>query len=478
MPVSRLAEKNFKTLMNKATDPSSAETAITQLDRIVHDTQNYIDGKNALDADFAEFLISRELFTWQKDYLVDKANRITLQCGRRSGKSYANAMKALAHCLYAKDVINNVDKFRSAVIVGLTKDKVQQQYWQLLKTMIDKCHLPIDKIDNGDLSIRFANGATLKLAGNNSKADREKLRGDEYSLMIIDEAQSQQGLRYLMESIFEPIAYARNSSIVLSGTGALILGCYWQEVTDGDQSPKWKHYTATMKDNPTVANADKVLEQVLKDKGWTVDDPEYIREYLGQNCVESTRSIIADRHYYDTLPDLVYEKCIVGTDYGWNDKTSFVPVLIANNGKCFVVDEFSSSHMSASEIVDKAKEIEEHFRTKYKVPEIMLIADTSDQTISADIYRCGIKICNAYKVAERLQWSYLRDACRTGDILLKKGGIVDKECDKAVWKYDEDTKQIIQEPDDDVFHPESLDALKYAYYYIKTKKVSAAAWKK
>lgn len=479
-PIGNFAANNIAHLMSKAKDPNGnkSEKALIQLDRLVHETQSYLDSKDRLDADYTEYLISRKCIPWQKDYFTDNAKRIAMQSGRRSGKTYGNALKAIKHCLEASDLIGSVYKPRKAVIVGLTKEKVSEQYWHLLKDTITECHIPTSKIDNADLMIYLGNGATIKLAGNNSKAEREKLRGDEYSLIIIDEAQSQQGLRYLMESIFEPIAYGRDSQIILSGTGALILGSYWQEVTDGDQAAKWRHYHNTMQDNPTIANADEVLRQVLIDKGWTEDEPEYIREYLGQNSYDKTRAIIPERKYYDEVPAGVYDHCIIGTDYGWSDKTSYVPVLVAKDGKCYVVDEFSSTHLAASEIVAKAKEIEEYFRTKYKVPNILFIADTSDQSISADIYRNGIKICNAYKVDEKLQWSYLRDACRVGDVLMKKGGACDREAELAIWKYDEDKKQIIQEVDDDVFHPDSLDALKYAYYYIKTKKTSASSWKK
>lgn len=476
MPISNFAKKNVDTLLKKAADPHSANVAVRTLTDLVKETKDYLDSKEQQDADYTEYLINRKLIPWQKEYFTDNARRIAMQSGRRSGKTYANALKALKHCLVGQDYINGVYKLRKAVIVGLTKEKCQEQYWQLLKDTIDECHINTSKIDNAALSITLSSGAVLKLCGNNSKAEREKLRGDEYSLIIIDEAQSQQGLRYLMESIFEPIAYGRDSQIILSGTGALILGSYWDSITSGDQATKWRHFHNTMKDNPTIANADEVLAQVLIDKGWTEDEPEYIREYLGKNCYDATRTVIPDRKYYDKLPEnVVWESCIIGIDYGWSDKTAFAPVLVANNGQRYVVDEFSSSRLAASDIVNKAKEIETWARS-LKVPNVLFVADTSDQSISADIYRCGIKITNAYKLDERMQWSYLKDAMRQGELLIKKGGTIDKECDQTVWRFDEERKQVIYEIDDDVYHPDALDCLKYANYYITTKKRSKSNW--
>ena len=471
MPVSKLIEKNFNSLMKKADAIQTSERALVMMDKLVKETQDYLNSKNKTDVDYTEYLINRKCTPWQKEYFTDQAKRIANQSGRRSGKTYGNALKAVKHCLEGFDVIGGVQKPRKAVIVGLTKEKTQEQYWNLIKDTITECHINTEKIDNSSLIITFSSGATLRLSGNNSKAEREKLRGDEYSLIIIDEAQSQQGLRYMMDSIFEPIAYARDSQIILSGTGALILGSYWQEITDGEKAAKWRHYHVTMRDNPTVADPDNVLQKVLEDKGWTDDDPEYVREYLGQNSYDSTRTVIPNRKYFDKLPNAIWEKCIIGLDYGFEDCNAFVPVLVDNTGRRYVTNVFKGNHMSASDIVRKAKEITA-WAQSLKIPKILFIADTNDQSISQDIYREGIKIVNAYKVDERLQWSKLKEHLSNGTIQIEKDKEIDWECARTVWKYDEDAKKVVYEIDDDIFHPDALDALRYADYFLTTKQTS------
>lgn len=471
-PIGNFAASNISHLMSKAKDPNGnkSEKALIQLDRLVHETQAYLDSKDRLDADYTEYLISRKCIPWQKEYFVDNAKRIAMQSGRRSGKTYGNALKAIKHCLEASDLVGSVYKPRKAVIVGLTKEKVSEQYWQLLKDTVAECHIPTSKIDNADLMIYLGNGATIKLAGNNSKAEREKLRGDEYSLIIIDEAQSQQGLRYLMEAIFEPIAYGRDSQIVLSGTGALILGSYWQEVTDGDQAAKWRHYHNTMQDNPTIANADEVLQQVLSDKGWTEDEPEYQREYLGVNALDNTRTVLPNRKYYedDDLKNIVWERCVVGVDYGFSDMNAMIPILVSNSGKMYVANDWHANEQGASDIVAKAKEIEQWARS-LKIPDVIFIADSSDNSISKDIWRQGVKVQQAYKLDEKAQWSYMKEYMGRGDLLIKKGSYLDIEASKTVWCFNEESKQVIYEIDDSVYHPNGLDAARYALYYAITK---------
>lgn len=470
-PIGTYITKNFNSLMKKADAEKTAEKALIMMDKIVHDTQDYLNSKNQQDADYTEYLINRKCIPWQKEYFTDNAKRIANQSGRRAGKSYGNALKAVKHCLEGYDLVGKTMKPRYAVIVGLTKEKVQDQYWDLIKSTITECHIMTTKIDNAALEITFASGAKLALRGNNSKAEREKLRGDEYSLIIIDEAQSQQGLRYLMNSIFEPIAYARDSQIIVTGTGALLLGSYWQEITDGDLAPKWRHYHVNMKDNPTIADPENVLQEVLQDKGWTDTDPEYVREYLGENCYDSTRTVLPNRKYYlaEELNNKIWEQCVIGLDYGFEDNNAFVPVLVDNKGQKFVVNPIKVNHLGASEIVKKAKELSD-WAASLKIPKVLFVADTNDQSISQDIWRQGVKIVNAYKTDERLQWSKLKEALATGNLLIKEKDIIDDECSKTVWKYDEENKKVIYEIDDDIFHPDALDALRYANYYLSTKK--------
>lgn len=470
MPISTFAKKNVDTLLKKASDPHSANVAVKTLTDLVKETKDFLESREQQDADYTEYLINRKLIPWQKEYFVDNARRLTMQSGRRSGKTYANALKALKHCLVGSDYISGIYKTRKCVIVGLTKEKCQEQYWQLLKDTIKECHINTIKIDNAMLSIMFSSGATLKLCGNNSKAEREKLRGDEYSLIIIDEAQSQQGLRYLMESIFEPIAYGRDSQIILSGTGALILGSYWAEITEGSLAPKWRHYHNTMKDNPTIANADEVLKQVLIDKGWTEDEPEYIREYLGQNAYDKTRTVIPVRRYYEDedVKGKIFEKCVVGVDYGFDDMNAMIPILVDNSGKMYIMNDWHANGQGASDIVAKAKEIDEWARG-LKIPEVIFVADSSDNSISQDIWRQGVKIQQAYKLDSKMQWSYLKEYMARGDLLIKKGSYIDQEAMQTVWQFDEDAKRIIYDIDDQVFHPNGLDATRYALYYLITK---------
>ena len=55
----------------------------------------------------------------------------------------------------------------------------------------------------------------------------------------------------------------------------------------------------------------------------------------------------------------------------------------------------------------------------------------------------------------------LAEWCRTGTILVPKGGVLEDEFEKTVFKRD-DNDNITTEIDDMQFHPDAADALLYA----------------
>lgn len=441
--------------------PEMALSALREINRVVNKTQNYFNSKKAVDTDFSKYLLRDKLFDWQRKVYDESNHKITMLCGRRSGKTHAAVRLAI------KEALEKDAKPKEIIIIGLTVEKTAGLYWQPLKDAIQECHINVNKIDNGTYTITFANGNTIQLWGNNSKAEREKLRGKDTYMVIIDEMQSQQGLYYLMTDILGPIIRGRNGKFVLLGTGPISAGTYWETVVTDDS---WSHFTATMADNPTIPDYQHALEKVLEENHWTPDNITFRREYLGEVAYDTERMIIPKRSYYTELPkDFKPTKCFIGVDYGWADYSSFAPILIDETSRTgYVVDEWKENKKSSQFIVDKMKSLVEGIHNKYNIPieDIYVVADSSHQQISQDIYNQlngTINIANAYKQDENYQWARLAEACSIGQLFVKENDFIDKEADAVVWQWNQEKGCIIYKVDDDVYHPDILDSLKYAW---------------
>ena len=469
----KIIQKDFDVIEKGLKNNNPDLRHIKDLMDITGKVQEYRDNKKATDKDFIEYLLRKNLFEWQKAVFDDYSKKIDLICGRRSGKSYAIADLMLKHCNEGYDNIEIdgriVKKPRSAVYIGLTLQKAANNVWQLLKDEIARCKIPTLKIDNSAYRIDFANGAFIELAGNSTKAEREKIRGKDSSMFVIDEAQSHQGLGYLITSIIQPIVKGRNGVMVLSGTGPITAGGVWEQIINDDT---WSKHTATMEDNPTIPCG--ALQDVLIENGWDENNITYRREYLGQIVYDTNRLIVPNRSYYtlSDIKDRKFDCCIIGMDYGYSDYNAFVPMVRDSlSKKWYVVDDVRKNHLSSTEIVNEFFALSKKIEDEWKIPKNKqyAVADTSHQQVSRDIYNRGFyNISNAEKLGEVQMLQDLATDCALGNVLMVKGSDVDNAFNIASWKFDEERQAVIYEVDDKFNHENGIsdiaDALKYAHH--------------
>lgn len=446
-----------KLKQNLAKDPTTALSAMREMGKVVKETQEFYNKKKTTDTDFSRYLLRDKLFPYQQKVYDDFNKKKTMLWGRRAGKTHTACRLAL------KAALETDEKPREIIIMGLTLEKTAGLYWEQLKTACTDAHINTSRIDNGSYTIILSNGNSIQLWGNNSKAEREKLRGKDTYMFIIDEMQSQQGLYYLLTDIVGPIVKGRGGEIVCLGTAPISAGTKWEEILNDSN---WSHSSATMEDNPTIPNHEHALEEVLNENHWDKNNITFRREYLGEIAYDTERMILPDRKYYDAIPNTFKPVCCyIGVDYGWTDYSSFAPILFDAQGQGYIVNQWKQNKTSSQVLVDKMKALVESIHTKWNIPmsDIRVVADSSHQQISQDIYNMGVtNIQNAYKLEENYQWARLGEALSTGELLIEKSSDFDKECDALVWQWNSEKGCVIYKIDDDVFHPDIADAAKYA----------------
>lgn len=466
--LSNIMQKTFKSAEINIDKSSTMALQTAKLyNELLKDTQSYFDSKKAVDADFAEYQLRKVLFPWQKQVFDDENKRKLLICSRRTGKTYFEAVYMIAHCQKTKDqiVVNNriVEKKRSAIYVGMTIEKAATNIWQILKDVIASCHLTGVHFDNGKYKITFSNGNFIQLAGNSNKQEREKIRGSEWSLAIVDEVQSAQAMYYLMSSILEPIISARHGEIVLSGTGPLIKG-YWSDMIEHCEDNGWSLYHKSIYDNPSIENPDAVLEEVKKANGWDDSNVTYRREYKAEICWDDNLLIYPKVVYYENIPkDFAPVKCYIGVDVGFADRSAIEAVLFDDYGEGYLVSEWCEAKCDSTTIFNKIKGIEDYIKNVYKVNDIHIVCDTNEQNMTQDWYNKGM-INLELAIKYHLEYSYavLNEYFSSGRLKIKQGGPADEDHEKTSYKWDAETQQIIFEEDTKNWHEDATAALRYA----------------
>jgi hypothetical protein len=182
-----------------------------------------------------------------------------------------------------------------------------------------------------DMALEFSNGSRLELFGADDKRAINKLRGITKHVFWFDEAQDFQWLERIYKSVVVPARSDFKGECWLTGTpGEDCSGMFW-EVTRDDGQPRlkgWEVHAFSLVDNPyfgcvvwrdsewyvvdhtaaevgpfaTEAEAEaKAIEvrwtgvalDALEENGWTTDDPDFQREYLGKWVKSDARFVYA-----------------------------------------------------------------------------------------------------------------------------------------------------------------------------------------
>jgi hypothetical protein len=261
----------------------------------------------------------------QRALIDDTSRYIGAVCPRRSGKTFAVTSKALHYA--EKNPGSRI------LIISLTLKSTVENYWSGSPGGLwaQKARYGLDiKFNTTSHTWVHANGSRGLLAGAETKADIEHLRGAaaEADIVVIDECKSfaPAHLQDLIENVVEPGLMTRNGQLVMIGTpGSLPMGPFYQATcelarTDG-QHPiptcvRWQQVQAyvdearrlperfyeehdptklcveleslyslhswTIEDNIAVPGQWKRALWLKRNRGWTEDHPSWRREYLGE----------------------------------------------------------------------------------------------------------------------------------------------------------------------------------------------------
>ena len=446
-------DQEFDNLKKGLKNPDIAIRSQKQFAEIIRETQGFFDSKKVVDTDFAEYTIRKALFPWQKEVFDDANLRKLLICSRRTGKTYFEAAYMIAHCMKPFDQIEVngriIEKKRSAIYVGMTIEKAAANIWQTLQDLAKACHFPNIKFDNGKYRATFSNGNFIQLAGNSNKQEREKIRGSEWSLAIVDEVQSAQAMYYLMSSILEPIISARHGEIILSGTGPLIKG-YWSDMIENCVSKGWSLYHKSIFDNPTIENPEQVLEQVKAANGWTDSNITFRREYKAEICWDDNLLI---------YPTVQY----IGVDLGFADRSAIEAVLLDDFGEGYLFSEWCKAKQDSTTIFNQILATKDAIKSKYPNVEFHVVTDTNEKNMTQDWYNRGLtELELAIKYELSYSYALLNEYLGSGRLKIKKNGPADEDHEKTSYKWDAETQQIVYEEDKKNWHEDATAALRYA----------------
>ena len=433
------------------------------LDMLDAETEKFM----SKDVDFYQYRLQKRLFKEQKDVFNDfLSKKIAVMCSRRAGKTEDNS-----------DIIVRTASIPNSPIlyINLTFENAIRQMFDRVIAEAERVELTITKSSKSAGFIYFANGSSVLFKGNKDRSEADKMQGDKYRLVIIDEAQSQVNMNYLVDTIIRPmLADYTDSQLILTGTPPRRKGTYFEAVFN---NPEWTTYSWDMFKNPYIADPQLMIQDICNEKGLTIDSPLIQREFFGKIAYDTEAQVFKGYKVYsgvvvsNFVPTHIYE----GVDFGYADYNGIV-TMAANveNRQAYIIYERKFNKATVSDIINAVREGFENGKRfllernpNTDLNNCQIFTDTNEKSITYELSQTyGLPAYCAYKYDKALAIEQLAEECRTGRVMNIEGGEIVNEFEQTLYKRD-DLDNITSELDDG-YHPDITMALLYAsrqYFY-------------
>ena len=413
---------------------------------------NEVNNQMAKDLEFFEYRLSKLLYDKQLQVFNDPFDHLMAICGRRAGKTIMNSRFLVKKCLKPGS---------RALYVNLSFDNAIRQMWDEVLKAAQAIDFTVTNSTKSSGFIEFANGSTIQFRGNNNKAAIDLVRGFHYNLAILDEVQGQCQIRYAIDDVLEPALRDDKGTLLLTGTPPRDPFSYCKELWE---SGRYHTYNWNMTHNPFILDHETAIKEICEAKNRTIDDPLIQREYFGL-FTPDTEARVYNIQTYDNVPKtFIPEIAYIGVDTGFTDYNGIATLMTGkNNGKleCYIIDEAKFNHSTIQLIAETIKQ------NINKLPNGLpyeVIVDQASHQIAYELqqtYSIDNVYCS-YKYDEAMSISQLQDLFQAGIIKAKADGYVVNESERIMWKRDIETDLLTDEIDDDNFHADIMDAVRYA----------------
>jgi hypothetical protein len=270
-----------------------------------------------------------------------------LRCGRRAGKTVVILQKMIYTALATPK--------SPCLYIGLTRDSAKAIAWDTLKTMLYEHKIPATMFESS-LTIRFANDSSIRLIGADLPAAQDRLRGQMFALVCVDECGFSQNADRLV-SILLPSLSDMEGSLWMASSPGLPQGLFYEADQDPKTADVWERHYWTMFDNPFyIDRAQREMDLICKLKyGGLSDHPNFRQEWYGDWVHNNDDFLFRYQPQNQvTLTDADRESLVnttISIDFGYNDACGITVGKYGPYARRFVyVEEWKKNEVFADEI--------------------------------------------------------------------------------------------------------------------------------
>lgn len=424
----------------------------------------------------------------QRLFLQDPSDYKALRCPRRAGKSFAMAALAV--------YVGESTPGARILVISLTLKSTKENYWSGgtsgIFTMDRLFNLGL-KYHHTDLVWHHQNGSRGRLAGAETRADIEYLRGAaaEADVVILDECKSfaPNLLQELIREVLEPGLMTRDGKIVMGGTPGLIPeGPFYQATCetsvmvdehkvehptcvvydaeaptnfrstfindDGEEESvdtPWSLHSWTVKENTAAPKQWARALRIKSKNKWSNDHPTWCREYLGYWVQDGEGHVYSYAGLKGSgkvtwLPERTRENpsglpredgpwhYVFGLDLGFEDPTALVVCAYSERlAELRHVYDYKEAHLTISAVADLIKDA----IAKFGQP-VAIVADAAGAQIINDLNMTyGLAVQKAEKTEKMDFIELLNSDFHSGHIKIIESTDLEDELCSLQWDLSE-----------------------------------------
>ncbi len=308
--------------------------------------------------------------------------------------------------------------------ITLTRENAKKVIWEDLLEMNEAWNLG-GKVNHADLTIKHEFGR-ISLHGADTEREVRKIRSHKFKYANVDEVQSiaESLLVPLLTKALRPTLVDYHGTLVLTGTAPPAKVGRWYETGWGALTSGYERHHWTLRENaylPAYAmgrTADEIFAEILKEEGWTEDDPTFQREFMG-NCVEDMDARLyqytSEVNDFDELPAGEWRH-VMGIDLGAKDATAFfVWGWRKNDPTLYQAYEFEKTGLVQDDVINLAKPL----IAKYRPVSVVIDAGGLGLMIANGMRKAGVPVKDAKKVDKGAFIKMFNSDLRTGKIRVR-----------------------------------------------------------
>lgn len=380
--------------------------------------------------------LSDPLFPKQDAFINSTARFVAGFCTRRAGKSYGAGLKLYQTAMRFAGT--------TSVYISLTRDSAKRIMLKDVMKDINRKHQLGAVFNHTELSITLPNGSIIYLLGMDSdKREMDKVLGQKFKLVIIDEAGSfRQDLKEIVYSKLKPACADLKGQIYMIGTPqnftkGLFYEVVWSKIEAGWDVHQWSAF-----DNPYMVDTWQTeIEEMTAVNPRVVETPWFKQNYLGQYVVDTNALCYRYRPDVNLVKAQTIGKLdhyVLGIDLGYEDATAFS--LLGYNdrgGKLYVVHTSKEKRLNLTQVASRIN----WYKDRYN-PYKMIVDNAAKQAVEEIKQRFKLPLEPADKAGKADFIEIMNNDFVAGNILISDAcADLTIEYENLIWDDNSSKKQ-------------------------------------